>query len=319
MMKKTWGMIYLLTFIFSFALGIFLTPFLSPSFAGIEKVNWDESMGTIVTDLPYAQGALNKFDLYLPRDQHKATKLVVYIHAGGFTGGDKADDEHIAKYFSSKGYVTATINYSLRNENNNVNVLQMSEEIKQGISAIVLAAEQRGFKLDGMAVAGGSAGGTLAMIYAYRDAEQAPIPVKMVISMVGPASFDPSKWFGLDNHYVSDETAIVGANFVSIMTGEHVSAQMMRSGQFQHILKPITPSALLTPQAPPTLVAYGALDKVAPFAASAALIEALKTQGVIHDVIIFPNSGHALNRDRKMANKLGEKINDYLETYMPIN
>lgn len=319
MMKKIWGIIYVFTFILSFTLGIFLTPLFSPSFAGIEKVNWDDSIGTIIKDIPYAQGELNKFDLYLPQDQQKAKKLVVYIHAGGFTGGDKADDENIAKYFSSKGYVTATINYSLRNESNNVNVLQMSEEIKQGVSAIVLAAKQRGFKLDGMAVAGGSAGGTLAMIYAYRDAKEAPIPVKMVISMVGPASFDPSKWFGLDDHYVSDETAIVGANFVSIITGEHVSAQMMRSGKFQHILNPITPSALLSPQAPPTLVAYGALDKVAPFAASTALIDALKTQGVIHDVIIFPNSGHALNRDRKKAEILGEKINSYLETYLPLN
>ena len=29
-------------------------------------------------------------------------------------------------------------------------------------------------------------GGTLAMLYAYRDAEESPIPVKMMLEMVGP-------------------------------------------------------------------------------------------------------------------------------------
>ena len=41
----------------------------------------------------YGEGEAQKFDLYLPADRSKTTYgLVVYLHAGGFTSGDKKDD-----------------------------------------------------------------------------------------------------------------------------------------------------------------------------------------------------------------------------------
>ena len=48
---------------------------------------------------------MNKYDLYLPKDSSKANYgLVVYIHAGGFTG-DKSDDEEMLAWLCKKGYV----------------------------------------------------------------------------------------------------------------------------------------------------------------------------------------------------------------------
>lgn len=319
MKKIIWGTVYLLVFLLSFGLGVALTAMSGGEFGGFRKVDWDESMGSIEKDIAYNSGPLHKFDLYLPADRARATKLVVYIHAGGFTGGDKVDDENIAKYFAAKGYVAATINYSLSNEANNANVKTMSDEIRQGVTAIVKAARARGYAVDAMAVAGGSAGGTLAMIYAYRDAAQAPVPVNAVMSLVGPASFDPRAWFGMNDDFASDESAAAGAGFVSVMTGERVTAQMMRSGEFQDVLKPITPTALLTSGAPPTLLAFGALDKVAPFEASKGLLQALRAQDVPHDAFVFPNSGHGLNRDSGMSKAFGAKMDAYLDQYLPLD
>lgn len=38
----------------------------------------------------------NKFDLYVPADRNKDTYgLVVYLHAGGFTAGDRSDNADI--------------------------------------------------------------------------------------------------------------------------------------------------------------------------------------------------------------------------------
>ena len=53
-----------------------------------------------------------------------------------------------------------------------------------------------------MAVSGGSAGGCLALLYAYRDAKDSPVPVKMVFEAVGPSSFYPEDWtnYGLDQN-----------------------------------------------------------------------------------------------------------------------
>lgn len=318
MMKKLlWGLVYVLTFVVAFGGGMVVNTFSGQNFAGIEKVDWTDSVGTTVTDLPYADGPLNKFDLYLPADQANATKLVLYIHAGGFTGGDKSDDASIAEAFAAKGYVAATINYSLRTDANNISVTEMTHEIDAGVDAIAAAARERGYELDGMVIAGGSAGGNLAMTYAYRDSATAPVPVRAVISMVGPASFEPAAWFGFDD-YTSDDTAQAAAGFVTVMTGKTVTSEMMRTGEYKELLKPVSPIMLVTPDAPPTLLAYGELDKVAPYAASKDLPSVLENNGVPHDAVLFRNSGHALNRDPDMSQQLAEKIDEYLSTYAPL-
>lgn len=319
MARLKWAGIYVLVFACSVAGGMALaTKIPGGDFAGIPEVTWTDSMGTIETDLPYADGPRNRFDLYLPADKARATKLVLYIHAGGFTSGDKADDANFGKYFASRGYVGATINYSLRTDENDTSVTEMTHEIDQGVDAIVAAAAERGYDLDGMVIGGGSAGGNLAMTYAYRDAADAPVPVGAVISMVGPASFEPADWFGFEDDYASDETAEAGAGFVSIITGDTVTAEMMRTGEYEQYLEPVSPVMLVTPEAPPSLLAYGALDKVTPYAASDDMEPVLEENDVPHDVLVFPNSGHALNRDSDMNDRLGELIDHYLDTYAPL-
>ncbi len=137
MKKAAWGVLYALVFLLSVGIGVALTPMFAEGFGGFGKVDWNEAMGTVETDIAYGSEPLHKFDLYLPADRVRATKVVVYIHAGGFTGGDKADDENIAKYFASKGDVAATLNYSLRRDANDVNVKTMSDEVRRGVAAIV--------------------------------------------------------------------------------------------------------------------------------------------------------------------------------------
>lgn len=317
MRRLGWGVFYLTVFALAFIGGALSTTWFAPSFAGIEDVDRDESMGAIETDLPYGDGALNTFDLYLRADQERATKLVLYIHAGGFTGGDKADDENIAQHFAAQGYAAATINYSLRSDENSVSVLEMSQEIDQGVDAIVEAATERGYDLDGMVGAGGSAGGTLAMIYGYHDAEGSPMPVETVTNFVGLASSEPADWFGREEDYASVEAAEAGAGFVSIITGREITPEMMRSGEYREALEPVTAEMLVGEDSPPTLLAFGELDKVATYAGSDDMERILTEHGVPHDVLVFLDSGHALNRYPEMSERLARTMDEYLETYAP--
>ena len=70
----------------------------------------------------------------------------------------------------------------------------MSQDVKNSIPAVVQKAAELGRPVDRMAVAGGSAGGTLALLYAYRDADPAPVPVKFVFAAGGPSRFSPADW-----------------------------------------------------------------------------------------------------------------------------
>lgn len=70
----------------------------------------------------------------------------------------------------------------------------MNEEILSCVAAIKEQASQLGIDLTQMATCGVSAGGTLAMNYAYKNADISAIPVKFVFQLAGHASFEPSDW-----------------------------------------------------------------------------------------------------------------------------
>lgn len=58
----------------------------------------------------------HKYDLYVPSniDKGKAQQLILYIHGGSFNSGTKEDGEVWCKYYASKGYITASLDYSLQ-------------------------------------------------------------------------------------------------------------------------------------------------------------------------------------------------------------
>lgn len=280
------------------------------------SVDWSDKIGTIYTDIAYGDGEANKFDLYVPTDKTKETYgLVVYLHAGGFTTGDKLDDAEMLQWLCSKGYVAAGINYTLRDEEHpKASVYSQSMEIKSSIPTIVAEAKKLGYNLDSMAISGGSAGGTLAMLYAYRDADESPIPVKMLFEAVGPSSFYPEDWsvYGLDQ---SPEAAV---GLFSVMAGTDIKVDMLGTDAYKESVKPISAYMWVNEHSVPTVAAYGVYDRVCPFDTVKHLIHALEKNNVTHEYIEFPHSGHALQNDTALYIKYMDKVEEYLDTYIPV-
>ena len=310
--KVVWGFIYVGAFIVTFIVSAAIKLTYNP--LGKEyQVDWNDSVGTVYTDIPYGEGEANKFDLYVPADDTKETYgLVVYLHAGGFTTGDKSDDAQMLKLLCSKGYVAAGINYTLRTEENDASVYSQSIEIKEAMPFVVEEAEKLGYKVDRMAVAGGSAGGTLALLYAYRDADTSPVPVKMVFEMVGPASFHHEDWttYGLDQ---SPEAA---AALFSVMSGNEITTEMIEANDYADEVKGISADMWVNENSVPTLIGYGKYDRICPFETVKHLVKALEENNVPHDYIEFPHSGHGLQNDNKQYKLYTNKLNEYLDKYL---
>lgn len=313
------GMFILLcigAFILSFAgSAIFKVTYTSPELKKYSVV-WNDEIGTSYTDIAYGDGEANKFDLYVPADHTKKTYgLVVYLHAGGFTSGDKSDDAKMLQWLCSKGYVAAGINYTLHDEAHpEASVYSQSMEIKNSIPAVVEEAKKLGYNLDSMAISGGSAGGTLAMLYAYRDAEESPIPVKMLFEAVGPSSFYPEDW----SVYGLDQNPEAATGLFSIMAGTKITANMFGTEAYEEAIKPISAYKWVNGNSVPTVVAYGLYDKVCPFDTVKYLIHALEENNVTHEYIEFPHSGHALQNDDALYVKYMETVENYLDTYIPV-
>ena len=256
-----------------------------------------------------------KYDLYVPKnlDTPESKCLILYIHGGSFNSGSKEDGDAWCKYYTSKGYVTATVDYTLQSKKEksekellNASLELMNEEILSCVAAIKEQASQLGIDLTQMATCGVSAGGTLAMNYAYKNADISAIPVKFVFQLAAPASFEPSDWSLLKSidHITTD------ADFATMMTGVRITDEMMASKEYLPYIYSVSPTYLVEANSVPTLMGYGLIDHCVPTKLKYPLIDALKENGVPYDYVEFPKSNHGMYND---IDKLQEFINLSLE------
>lgn len=309
----------ILVFTLAFAGGMVSKVAIKPSWAKNYSVQWSDEIGTLKTDLSYGDGEANKFDLYLPKDSTKESYgLVVYLHAGGFTTGDKADDKKMLSWLCSKGYVACGINYTLRTDENNKSVLTQSNEIKAAIPAVIEEAKKLGYNITEITISGGSAGGCLAMLYAYRDAAESPVPVRLLFEMVGPSSFYAEDWgiYGLDQG--TDESRTAAAGLFSVMGGVELTPEMIKDGSYQELMKPISAFRYVDQNTCPSLLLYGTHDRVQPWNGVRHLVKALEDNGVDYKLFEATHSGHGVQNDNAVMKEYMETVEEYLDKYMPV-
>lgn len=270
------------------------------------KVKWDDKTGTIYKDLSYENENNNKYDLYIPSnlDKEKEQYLIVYIHGGSFNSGSKEDGDLWCKYYATKGYITATIDYTLQNQGKDASITLMNNEIENSIKAIKEYLDNLGYNVVGMASSGVSAGGTLAMNLAYNG--NSSIPVKFVFQLAGPTFFEPSEW-GLLKKVDKLDT---DEEFYEMMTGLPFEKDLS-----QEEINKISPSALVNENTVPSLIGYGLKDHCVPLSQKYYLLEAYKKYNVVYDYIEFPKSNHGMYNDLDKMQEFINKSLEYWEKY----
>lgn len=70
---------------------------------------------TSIKDIQYVNDGLEKhrLDIYIPANASATMPLVVFIHGGGWSGGQKGSSSGWVKALLNSGYVCADINYRL--------------------------------------------------------------------------------------------------------------------------------------------------------------------------------------------------------------
>ncbi len=273
------------------------------------QVNWTDKSGAIVKDLKFDDREETGYDLYIPAglDKDKPQSLILFIHGGSFTSGDKSEQDLWCKFFATKGYITATVNYTLEDGKHKSNLNLMDEQILLCVNAIKTECLSRGYNLTEMALSGISAGGCLAMLYAYKNADISPIPVKFVFQQTGPAYFEPETWGNKDT--------ASKAWFVSLMTGFEITEEMIEDGSYKEYIAAISPAAYVNASTVPTLCAYGPKDKVVPVDIKYTLFEQFDKYGVTYQFIEYPHSGHGLFGDPDKQQLFVDKSVEYCNLY----
>jgi acetyl esterase/lipase len=230
----------------------------------------------------------NKLDLYLPEKADGPLPVIVWIHGGAWSGGNK-DFPGQALAFVGKGYAVASIGYRL---SQHATYPAQVEDCKAAIRW--LRANAKTYQLDPehIGVWGASAGGHLVALLGTTggvkelegkggNAEQSS-RVQAVVDFFGPTDF-----LQMDAHAVkgsklkhdpanSPESRLIGGAI------QQNVEKVQRANPVQYVTK----------DAPPFFIAHGEQDPLVPCHQSELLYEALKKAGVEVTFQKIPGAGH---------------------------
>ena len=233
---------------------------------------------TVEKDLAYGKHERNKLDIAVPKGSGPFP-LLVWIHGGGWEGGDKAGFGAFAGQVA-RGYAVASINY--RYSKHAVFPAQI-HDAKAAVRYLRANAKKYNFDPEKFGVGGGSAGGHLAALLGTSGgvkelegddkAKPEDSRVQAVFDLFGP------------NDLAKLSPAGAPANAVTRLLGGD-------TGETKTLAETGTPQKYITKDDPPFLIMHGDVDKIVPVAQSKELHAALKEAGVESELIVMKGAGH---------------------------
>lgn len=212
-------------------------------------------------------------DLYRPPHAQGVLPVVIVIHGGGWTGGDKRDLVELNEYLASRGYVVASVAYRLAPR---WSFPAPQEDVAAAIQYVKDLEHTHSLDPTRIALLGRSVGGQIALLTAYTAADPA---IRGAVSFYGPFAL---RW----GHANPARTGVVDS---SALLDLYLGGPPATHGERYDAAEP---SRFVTEATPPTLFIQGLRDEhVSPFHAefvSARLLDA----GVPHYVVRLPWATH---------------------------
>lgn len=253
------------------------------------------------TEVSYGAHAQQKYDIYLPAGRSASTtKVFIFIHGGGWVGGDKADFNGgipIMKQTYFPKYAVVNMNYVLGNAFAPGYALPNQIDNIQAVISHIKAKSQEYQVKPEFVLCGNSAGGHLAMLYAYKQHNP---EVKAVVNIVGPADFNLPSW---------------SANPLSGLFANLVNPTVIPSGMTVGTYA--SPVTWITNSSAPTISFYGATDTTVNASENKASLDAKLNQfGVANESYIYNGDHNAWSVEPHLSWMLG-KTKTFLNTYNP--
>ncbi len=260
----------------------------------------------VFSDVAYSDASeRNVMDIYIPQAAYgrEENGFILFIHGGSWTSGNKEDKAGVCIEAAAKGYIAATMSYTLRSGKSaeNYSVDTVLDEISLAILKVKEFAAEKGIKITKVAPSGYSAGGHLAMLYSYSRADECPVEIAFTANRVGPSDFSAEAW------------GSSGPSLARSLAGKEISAKLSED----EIVKYVSPVSYVTKDSVPSLFAYGGLDVVVPAGNRKSIINAFEEAGAKYDLVFYPLNGHGLkmNRITPAAREYSKKLFEYCEKY----
>lgn len=224
-------------------------------------------------EVEYGDDPQQRFDIYLPPNRNPDTKLVVFIHGGGWNSGDKSDFTVLLSALKGNGFAYANVNYRFANAALGITYQDQIADIRAALNVLINKSTEFVISPDQIIMAGHSAGGHLALYTAYNNNTDGSI--KAVVSLAGPTDvtddyflYTPDLNLLVENMtgttYLADSTAWINAS----------------------------PVTYVNATSPPTLLQYCGLDFTVPASQADILAAKLNAEGIDYTYHFYPIYSH---------------------------
>ncbi|SMO56161.1 alpha/beta hydrolase [Solitalea koreensis] len=210
-------------------------------------------------------------DIYLPKDRSiKNTKVIIFLHGGAWSDGDKLEYTLFLNYFSDHGFAVVNMNYRLAKDATDKFPTQM-EDIRNVISFILSKTSEYNISSK-IGLSGHSAGAHLALLYSY--AYNQDKRVKAVAALAAP----------------TDLTDVGIVKTTGTFTVEYFLGKTYQSAP--DLWKDASPFWRVDAGSIPTILFHGEADSSVPIVQSEKLNTKLESFGVPHQLVNYPNANH---------------------------
>lgn len=246
-------------------------------------------MKNVLKDIAYAtQSDAQKLDLYLPSNVSGSCPIIVWLHPGGYTRGDKEGVVPVLDDILERGYAVASMNYRLADE---APFPAQLFDAKAAVRWIRANAQTYGLNKEAVAAWGVSAGstfaallGTTAGVLELEDLSMGnpdeSSHVNAVVALIGPVDFlnMDSQLLQLGYQQLSDDVTSGMNKLIGGQLTEHPER-----------CQAINPATYITPDCPPFYLQHGKADHLVPYLQSvnfaSALIDTIGQENVTLNLI----------------------------------
>ncbi len=229
-----------------------------------------------MTNVSYGTDPMQKMDIFLPANRTTATtKVMILIHGGGWTTGDKADFTLYMDTLKKRipDYAIFNLNYRLATFPASNPFPTQELDVKAAVD-FIYGNRSTYLISDKFVIMGASAGGHLALLQSYKY--HTPANIKAVVDFFGPTDM-------VDMY--NNPGAYSAAAIALLLSGTPTTNPTMYQQS--------SPLTFVNASSCPTIILQGGLDPlVNPTTQSLALKNKLTTAGVINQYVFYPLGGH---------------------------
>lgn len=243
-----------------------------------------------------------KLDLYLPEGK-KDNMLVIYIHGGGWTHGNKEAEYEKIKIFIENGYTVANVEYRLAPQ---AAAPAAIEDVNCAIAYLLGNVKQYRFDPKKVVLMGGSAGAHLALLAGLQSHKPLftagctvkPFKVAAIISKYGPT--DLLTW----------EPATKPGSASATWVGKR--------GTDTAFLQSLSPFYSVSGRKIPVLFIHGDQDRTVPVEQSQKLYQKLKQLDYLTELYVVKDGKHG-NFGAVETPKMDQKMLEFLAQISKLN